>query len=149
MPASSFLLQFWPSFVLYTHSLRWLSLLTTFINKCWVPPHQSKPRCVYACPLYEKLSVRSPRHLGEEGRGRDPKHLNFTVRTSTQGGQISTCFQLSLGDLHSCPQMTEIKLIIISLNTRPVPSPFSNCKWGPRENDPFPILLSPKYHQVT
>lgn len=51
--------------------------------------------------------------------------------------------------MHCYLKINELKLIIISLKMRPSPSAFSNCKWGPTENDSCSSLLSSKYHQVT
>lgn len=94
----------------------------TFINKCWKLPHQSKPWCVNACLPCEKLSGLYLQDTQVIKR-RDPKHVNFTVITGTQGGQI-THFQPSPGDLHCRLKMPEIKLIINFLKSGPLPAPF-------------------------
>ena len=119
----------------------------TLIKKCWKLPHQSKPWCVNACLQCEKPSGLYLQDTQVRKR-RDPKHVNFTVITGTQGGQI-THFQLSPGDLHCRLKMPEIKLIIIFLKTRPSSCPFSNCEWCPTESNTCPTLLSSKYHQAT
>lgn len=65
--------------------LRWLSRLMTFINKCWKLLYQSKPWCVkmHAYCVRSCLVSTSKICRGERQR-RDPKHTNFTARTSTQ-----------------------------------------------------------------
>ena len=67
--------------------LRWLSLLMTFINKCWKLLYQSKPWCVKMHAYSVKSSLVSTSKIcwGERQR-RNPKHTNVTVRTSTQSG---------------------------------------------------------------
>lgn len=94
----------------------------TFINKCWKLPHQSKPWCINACLPCEKPSGLYLQDTQVIKR-RDPKHMNFTVITGTQGGQI-THFQLSPGDLHCRLKMPEIKLIINFLKWGPLPASF-------------------------
>lgn len=89
--------------------------------------------CTRMPTVWEATCSLPPRYTGKTGRGRDSTPLTSTAKTSTQGRQISPGFQLPLGDLQCHLKRIKIKLIIISLRTRPPSCPFSNCEWCPTE----------------